>query len=352
MPGNDDVKTRLVGSIGRITLARPQSLNALSHGMTTSIHDALTSWKREAAVQLVVIDAEGERAFCAGGDLTEIYAAAQAGSIDRSRAFWVDEYRLNAEIDRYPVPFVAFMDGIVMGGGVGLSGHGSHRIVTERSMVAMPECSIGMVPDVGGTYLLSRSPGRLGEFLALTGWRMTGADAIFAGFADVQMRSGDLGTLKERLEAKGDVAAIDTFAHKPATAPLAEHMHTIDRHFALDSALECLRSLETDSSDFAQTAAAMIRRGCPLSLACAFELVRGARGLGAIEQALTAEYRFTYRSVTDGQFIEGIRAQIIDKDRNPKWWPDRLEDVADEAVARMLAPLSGAELTFPGGTTQ
>jgi enoyl-CoA hydratase len=236
------------------------------------------------------------------------------------------------------------MDGIVMGGGAGISVHGSHRIVTERSMVAMPECAIGLVPDVGCTFHLSRAPGHLGEFLAITGWRMDAADAIHAGFADKKIASEKQSDLKDRLEELSSPAIIADHAEQPGEGTLAQHLAAIERHFARDTALECVASLEADGSVFAQQAAKMIRRGCPLSVACAFEMVRRVRSLNSVTEALALEYRFTYRSMSDGDFIEGIRAQIIDKDRNPAWRIARLEDVTPDHIEAMLASLGQNEL--------
>jgi enoyl-CoA hydratase len=341
-----DVAVGQVGQVGRIRLTRPKALNALSHEMANAMDAALKDWQAGGQVRLVLVDAEGGKAFCAGGDIAQMYRFGLNGDYDACRRFWTDEYRLNARIDHYPTPYVALMDGIVMGGGVGISGHGSHRVVTERSMVAMPECAIGLVPDVGGTWLLSRAPGYLGEFLGLTGWRMSGADALLAGFADMAIASENLAAAAGALEQRADPAALDAFRLDLGPAPLEGHLATIDRHFSHETALECLHSLESDPSDFAQQAAAMIRRASPLSVAATFALVRGARELTRIEEALVAEYRFSYRSMTDAQFLEGIRAQIIDKDRNPRWLPDRLEEESAEAVHRMLAPLGAAELTF------
>ncbi|MDP3860189.1 MAG: enoyl-CoA hydratase/isomerase family protein, partial [Phaeovulum sp.] len=180
-----DIVTRIEGRAGRITFARPAALNALSHPMALAIEAALDAWRHEPAVALVLIDAEGERAFCAGGDIAAMYHACKAGEFATSRAFWRDEYRMNAKIAEYPKPVVAFMQGFVMGGGVGVGGHARLRIVGETTQMAMPESGIGLIPDVGGSLLLSRAPGRLGEYLGLTGARMRAADAILAGFADI-----------------------------------------------------------------------------------------------------------------------------------------------------------------------
>jgi len=181
-----EIHIRVVNGVGRITLNRPKALNALSYEMCVAIEDALDEWVEGGEVKLIVIDAEGDRAFCAGGDIADLYERGMAGDFEFGQKFWADEYRLNAKIANLSIPYVALMDGITMGGGVGISAHGSDRLVTERSMIAMPECGIGLVPDVGGSYLLAKAPGHLGEFLAMTGYRMNAGDAVLAGFAGVQ----------------------------------------------------------------------------------------------------------------------------------------------------------------------
>ena len=344
MTDGAEIDIRTLGRCGRITLTRPKALNALTYDMAIAIEAALDRWQAKHTVDMIVVDAEGERAFCAGGDIAHMHATGAAGDFSYGRKFWADEYRLNAKVANSAIPYVAVMDGIVMGGGVGISAHGSHRIVTERSMIAMPECGIGLVPDVGGTRILADAPGHLGEFLGMTGWRMTGDDAILAGFADLLVAGADLATLKAALEKTADPAVLDVFRRAPGDAPLAGHRETIDRHFGHDTALACLQSLEGDPSEFAQKAAKMIRQACPLSVACTFEMIRRARPLATIEEVLALEYRFTFRSMSDGDFVEGIRAQIIEKDRNPKWRIARLEDVNRETVGAMLAPLGDNEL--------
>ena len=340
----DEVSIRTAGRAGRITLTRPKALNALTHVMVHAIDEALDQWQDDQTVGLVLIDAEGTKAFCAGGDIAALYHSGTAGNFDSGRRFWADEYALNARISNHPIPYVAIMDGIVMGGGVGLSGHGSHRIVTERSMVAMPECGIGLIPDVGGTWLLAKAPGHLGEFLGLTGWRMTGPDAILAGFADALVPGDRLDDLKAGLEDTGSVAAIDDFRVAPDETPLEAQIEFAERHFSHPTALDCLRSVESDTSEFAQKITGLMRRACPLALACTFEMVRRVRTFEKLEDALALEYRFTWRSMTEAQFLEGIRAQIIEKDFKPSWKPDRLEDVTPDMVDRLLAPLGDDDL--------
>ena len=213
----EDVLVRVEGRAGRITLNRPRVLNALSHAMAGAIATALDAWEGDPAVALVLIDGAGERAFCSGGDLAQIWEAARRGDFACERRFWADEYRLNARIARYPKPYVALMHGFVMGSGVGVSAHGSHRVVGESAAVAMPECAIGLVPDVGGTHLLAKAPGRLGEYLGLTGARMGPEDAIVAGFADSFVPEAEWPALAAELAATGDPAAIAARA-RPAPA--------------------------------------------------------------------------------------------------------------------------------------
>ena len=343
-----DISIREVGRTGRITLARPKALNALTYEMSLDIETALDRWRSDGDIDLILIDAEGEKAFCAGGDLSRLYKTGTAGDFGFGRKFWADEYRLNAKIANCPVPFAAIMDGFVMGGGVGVSAHGSCRVVTERSVVAMPECGIGLAPDVGGTWLLAQAPGHLGEFLGITGWHMNGADAIFAGFADCFVPGDRLEKLKAALESQAATTVLDDYISEPETAPVARHLETLDRYFGQSTLRDCIASLENDPSEFAQKAAAMARKVCPLSAACAFEMVRRARNFSSVEEALSQEYRFTYRSMSDGQFLEGVRALIVDKDRQPQWRPTRIEGVTDEMVERMLAPLGDDELRLEG----
>jgi enoyl-CoA hydratase/carnithine racemase len=346
-PAND-INIRVVNRVGRITLDRPKALNALTHTMCTAIESALDEWIAGETVDLIVIDGEGDRAFCAGGDIVDMYHRGKAGDFDYLRRFWQDEYRLNGKIANCPIPYVAIMDGITMGGGVGISAHGSDRIVTERSMIAMPECAIGLVPDVGGTFILSRAPGYLGEYLAATGYRMGPGDAALAGFADVQTSSAEKSELIEALEESADLSVIAGFG-RPADEPtLGPYLDKINQYFAMGSALECLNALEKeaggDETCWEAEAAKLIRRNSPISVACSFEMIRQVRAVSTIEEALTIEYRFTYRSMSDGDFMEGVRAQIIDKDRNPKWKTGRIEDVTSEQISAMLVPLGNNEL--------
>ena len=343
---SDNVVLRKAGKAGRITLAKPKALNALDHEMALAIDAALAAWAEDETVKLVVIDAMGEKAFSAGGDIAALYHEGKAGRFGPARRFFADEYRMNRAIARYEKPYVAMMDGIVMGGGVGLSAHGDVKIVTERSMVAMPECGIGLIPDVGGSLVLGQAPGRLGEYLGLTGFRMKAADAIFAGFADRYLPAEKIGEAIGRLEASGDPQSLEDLFETPEAGELEGRMAEIDRFFAEPDAAAILGALEADGGDFALQTAKLIRRGSPLSVAATLDLVRAARADPQIETALQREYRFTHRAQSDGDFLEGTRAVVIDKDRNPHWSATRIEDLPRERVAAMLAPLGKDELSF------
>lgn len=341
---SEDISIRIINKVGRITLTRPKALNAMTYEMANAIEKALDEWVNDDQVDLVMIDAQGDRAFCAGGDIADLYATGKAGDYAYGRKFWADEYRLNAKIAELPIPYLAIMDGITMGGGVGISVHGSDRIVTERSMIAMPECGIGLVPDVGGSFTLSRAPGHLGEYLAMTGYRMNSGDAVFAGFGDVQVSSRELGSLKSKIEESGDLSVLAGFAGPADTPSLGQYLDKINYHFSKTSAVQCLHSLEKDHDEWAAETAKLVRRSCPLSVACGFEIIREVRKMNTVRDALQMEYRFVYRAMEQGDFIEGIRAQIIDKDRKPNWKLPDLEEVTDTHIREMLAPLGPEEL--------
>ncbi len=341
---SEDIIIRKQGRAGRITLNRPKALNAVTYEMCLAIETAIDDWREDDAVALVVIDAVGEKAFSAGGDIAEMYRTASQGDYDYGRRFWADEYRMNAKIANYPKPYIAFMQGFTMGGGVGVSCHGSHRIVGESSRIAMPECGIGLVPDVGGSLLLARAPGRLGEYLGTTGTRMGPGDAIHAGFADHYIPQADWPALIAALEESGDPAQIAAAARPAPESPLKALQERVDSHFAGATIHEILASLGGAGDEFAHKTLETLARQSPLSVACTVELVHRSRAANTIEAALQQEYRFTFRSAELGDFVEGIRAAIIDKDRSPRWQHARIEDVSEEDVARMLAPLGKDEL--------
>ncbi|MFF3751976.1 enoyl-CoA hydratase/isomerase family protein [Streptomyces sp. NPDC002018] len=342
----------LLGRAGRaahITLNRPRALNALTHPMVRRISEALAEWEDDASVTAVIISGAGERGLCAGGDIRAIHEDGRSGG-SASPAFWRDEYRLNARIARYPKPYVALMDGIVMGGGVGVSAHGSHRIVTERSVVAMPETGIGLVPDVGGTFLLSRAPGELGTHLALTGRAVGPADALLCGLADRFVPSERLAGLRNALAGPGVREAADvggTVQGYATTAPegqLAADREWIDVCYAADTVEEIVERLLGSGGPAAKEAAETILTRSPTALKATLEAMRRARRLPTLEQVLDQEYRASCAALTGHDLLEGIRAQVIDKDRRPRWSPRELAGVSEADVARFFAPPPGGDL--------
>jgi enoyl-CoA hydratase len=346
---SDEVLIRREGRAGRITLNRPKALNALTYAMVKPIRAALAAWKDDPAVALVLLDGAGERGLCAGGDLRSLYEGRTQGS-GLARAFWRDEYRLNAFIGRYPKPYVALQDGLVMGGGIGLSSHASHRIVTERSQLAMPETGIGLIPDVGGTWLLANAPGETGVYLGLTGEAMRAVDAIYARFSDALVPSARLPALIERLvdRSGGPVGeVIRCFAERAGESELARRREAIDAAFASPEIERIQMALAGVPDEWAAKIRAGLGQKSPKSLKLTLAVVRQARGLPSLEEALKVEYRLTVRLFENGEFLEGVRALLIDKDRKPRWSPPSLGEVMPELVARYLGPLPpGEELTF------
>lgn len=341
-----DIDIRITGRAGRITLTRPQALNALSYDMCMAIDVALRNWREDDAVDLVILDAEGEKAFCAGGDIAELYETGKKGDFAYGQTFWKDEYRLNAMIFEYPKPVISFLQGFTMGGGVGIGCHGSHRVVGESSKIAMPECSIGLVPDVGGSLMLALAPGRLGEYLGTTGARMGPADAIYAGFADLYIPQSQWSDLIEMLEASGNAELLSDHAEIPANSELEQAQKEIDQFFDGETLGDILTNLRNGKTEFAEKTLKTLSRTSPLSMACAIEMLHRLRGPAlTMRKALELEYRFTHRAMEHGDFLEGIRAQIIDKDRNPKWqFPDM--NVPAVSVSKMLQPLGADTLSF------
>jgi enoyl-CoA hydratase len=340
----EGIHIRTEGRAGRITLDRPAALNALSYEMCGAIEAALDGWAGDDAVALVVIDAVGDKAFCAGGDIAEMHATGMAGDFAYGRRFWADEYRMNAKLFRFPKPIVSLMQGFTMGGGVGVGCHASHRVVCESSKIAMPECGIGLVPDVGGSLLLARAPGRLGEYLGTTGTRMGPGDAIYAEFADYYIPREGWPALIAELCETGDWEAVDRAAQPAPESALAAAQSEIDRLFAGETIRDVLNMLKLADSETAKSALAAMARNSPLAVACTIELVHRARLRGTIEHALEQEYRFTFRAMEKGDFLEGIRAAIIDKDKSPRWRHSGLDAVAATEMSGMLMPLGADEL--------
>ncbi len=333
------------GAIGLITLNRPHVLNALTYNMVKLLQPQLEVWAQDSAVQLVVIRAAGEKAFCAGGDIRVLHDQGKARSLEVI-SFYRDEYRLNRYIKRYPKPYVALMSGINMGGGVGVSVHGSHRIASERLLFAMPETGIGLFPDVGGTSFLPRCPGKVGLYLGLTGARLKAADAIFAGIADAYVPSDRHEALVQRL-AEGEAVdgAIAAEAADAGEARLEERLGDINKCFAGNSVAHILSRLDAEGGEWAVKTAATIRAKAPLSTRVAYQQIRAGAGLD-FEACMALEFRLINRFMSAPDFYEGVRAVVIDKDHAPKWQPAVLEAVTDEMVERCFAPLGENELIF------
>jgi enoyl-CoA hydratase len=333
-----DVLTEVRGGVGRVTLNRPRALNALSLGMIRELTATLLAWRDDAAVASVAIRGTGKEgafgAFCAGGDIRFFHQAALAGNPELED-FFTEEYTLNHLIHTYPKPYIAFMDGIVMGGGMGISQGASRRIVTERTRMAMPETNIGLFPDVGGGWFLSRCPGHLGEYLALTGQVIGGEDAVYAGLADVLVPVAELPAL---WEAAGSLPAIHSVA---GSALLARARGQIDQHFSLESVTAIVQGLEGDGSPWAAATAAALRKRSPLMLHVVLEQVRRARNLGLaadlrMERGLV-RHCFHLRPGAASETVEGIRALAVDKDHSPKWNPARIEEVTPGMVQAFFA---------------
>jgi enoyl-CoA hydratase len=341
--GGDEIRFERTGKAGIITLTRPKALNAVTHGMVRALSAALKAWEADPGVVVVVIKAEG-KAFSAGGDILDIYEAGRAGNppID----FFADEYRLNAAIARFKKPYVTLIDGIVMGGGVGVSAHGSVRIVTERTQLAMPETRIGLVPDVGGSYLLARAPGELGTHLALTGDSADGADAVACGLADHWVPSERLPVLLEELADAPPASVTARHAVPPPPGGLSGQREWIDHCYAADTVEEIIDRLRASGVPAAKAAAETLLSRSPTALKVTLAGLRRARGLRSLEDGLRQEYRISRAALGTPDLVEGIRAQVVDKDRAPRWSPAEVSGVTPEAVARFFEAPADGDLTF------
>jgi enoyl-CoA hydratase len=345
-----DVVVRAHGALRRITLNRPQALNAITLDMVATMTALLRTWAEDPAVGAILLDGAGGRAFAAGGDIRALYDAAKAGDKKQPEKFWATEYHLDVLIARYPKPVIALMDGVVMGGGVGLSAHASHRIVTERSSVAMPEVAIGYFPDVGACFVLARAPGFTGTYLALTGARAAAADAITCGLADLHIPAARLGELAAALadcrshhDAK---ARLDKFSQPPAAGRIAAARPWIDRCYGADKVEEIIERLAQSGEQEASAALETMRKMSPTSLKITLRNIRSALSFDRVEQSFQQDYRVSLACVAEHDFIEGIRASIVDKDRNPAWRPDTLEGVTPDIVERHFRPVGALELKF------
>jgi enoyl-CoA hydratase/carnithine racemase len=348
-----DLIARREGSAGIIRLNRPKAINAVTLEMFRDIDKALDVFEADPAVAVIVLEGAGERGLCAGGDIRALWESSKVAG-DLGKVLWREEYILNARIKKFPKPYVAFMDGIVMGGGVGLSAHSSHRVVTERTKLAMPEVGLGFFPDVGGTFLLSRSPGEIGTYFGLTGHTMNGADAIHARFADAVVPSAKLPALRDVLTKvrpgtmMGEIKSlIAGFAIGETAGPVAARQSQIDGWFAHDRMEEIVSALRRDGSELAQATLKTLGEKSPRGMVVTLRLLRLARKSASLEECLAREYRAALEVFRSEDFREGVRAAVIDKDRNPKWSPPRIEDVTPEMVAPYFAGIGADELKFP-----
>jgi enoyl-CoA hydratase len=341
---SDDIASRVDGGVGFVTLNRPKAINSLNHGMVSRLRAVLTAWEQDDAIRAVVLCGAGERGLCAGGDVVAIYHSARADGAE-ARRFWHDEYLMNGQIGRFPKKYVALMDGIVMGGGVGVGAHANTRVVTETSKVAMPEVGIGFIPDVGGAYLLSRAPGSLGLHVALTGAPFSGADAIALGFADHYVPHDKLDALRQAIAADGVESAIAAHAVEPPASQLAAQRDWIDHCYAGDTVADIVAALRGHDAGPANEAANLIATRSPIALSVTLQAVRRAAKLDTLEDVLAQDYRVSSASLRSHDLVEGIRAQLVDKDRNPKWSPASLPQVRAADVEAYFAPVDD-ELKF------
>lgn len=347
-----DLIVRREGAAGVIRLNRPKAINAMTLEMSIGIDSALDRFEIDPAVSVIILEGAGERGLCAGGDIRGLWENSREGG-DLGARFWRQEYVMNARIAKYPKPYVAFMDGLVMGGGVGLSGHASHRVATDRTKLAMPEVGLGFFPDVGGTWLLSRSPGEIGTYFGLTGQTMNGPDAIHAKFADAVVPAAKWPELREALtKVRNGVTAaeitklINGFATGETAGPVAAKEPVIDALFGFDRMEDIFAALKRDGSEFAVATLKTLNEKSPRGMVVTLKLLRLARTASSLEECLVREYRAALEVFRSDDFREGVRAAVIDKDRNPTWSPPRIEDVTPQMLAPYLAEIGADELKF------
>nr|WP_294518964.1 enoyl-CoA hydratase/isomerase family protein [uncultured Rhodopila sp.] len=330
MTSDDSLVTSRDRRIGRILLNRPKALNALTLPMIRDCTRALHDWAEDPHVHAVVIGGAGDRAFCAGGDIRALRDARVSGDQAFVDSFFAEEYALNLLIATYPKPCIALIDGLCMGGGIGVSVHAPYRVATEQAAFAMPETAIGFFPDIGATFFLPRFPGELGTYLGLTGTRMTGADAVHAGFATHFTPRARLADATAAL-ARDGIAALAAFDETLPGFSLAPHRTAIDRCFAADTVAEIVARLSEEDADWSRAALKALRAASPSALHWTLRSLRRGRDL-TLKQALEAEFALTRTTMAHPDFTEGVRAMVVDKDRSPRWQPARIEDVDPAAI--------------------
>ncbi len=346
----------LKNNTGFITLDRERALNALNLEMTSAIYDQLLSWKGDDAVKQIIVNGAGEKSFCAGGDVKAIYLEKQELGDQSTLAqdFFFHEYRLNLLIATYPKPYISLASGIVMGGGVGLSVHGSHRVVTETTMFAMPETAIGLFPDVGGGYFLSRAPGKTGLFAAIAGYRLYAADCFAIGYATDYIKSENLQKFQDHIvetndvdgafNAYGDVSYRD--GYNDEGAELVTYRDQIDSMFTGDTAKDIMKNVHASDTVFGKKIAELLSHMSPLSMMVTCEQVKRSASM-TLEEVLVMEYRLSQYCTAEGDFDEGIRALLVDKDKSPKWIYTDIHDVPNDVIEKAFnyQPPKG-DLTF------
>ncbi len=345
---SEDVLIFVEGEVGRIRLNRPKAIHALNTGMCAAILDALIAWRDDIAVEAVMIDHAEGRGFCAGGDIRMI-AESGAGDGSAARDFFRVEYRMNHALFTYAKPVVAFMDGITMGGGVGISQPAKYRVATENTKLAMPETGIGLFPDVGGGWYLSRLAGRTGQYLALTGHRLDGAECLALGLASHYLHSEALEDAKARIIADPQAidAVLDALSSPAPDARILAHRGAIDRLFASDRLEDVLATLEADGGEWAAQQLATLRTKSPQTMKVSLKLLLDGKAMPTFEDEMRQEFAVGSHVVQRHDFIEGVRAVIIDKDNAPKWNPATAEEVTDHLIDQIFAPLSADQQWEP-----
>jgi len=352
---DDEIRFARRGDLMVVTLNRPRALNALTLPMCGTLDEGLRAWQADPAIGAVLIKGEGDRAFCAGGDIRWLHGVLTTEGVAAACRFYAVEYPMNARLHHFTKPWIALLDGIVMGGGVGVSAHGSHRVVTGRTLFAMPETGIGLFPDVGATFMLPRLPGALGLYLGLTGARLGAADCLDARIGTVHVAAGRLDEVEAVLARtplrEDPFAAVDAvleaFRSDPGPAPLADLRERVDACFRQESLSNVLAALREEASGWGATLTAELATKSPTSLAVTFrQLCEGATL--DFDSAMRLEYRLVHRFMAEHDFREGVRALLIDKDHRPRWCPDRLDDVSDAMLDGYFAPLPGGDLPLDG----
>jgi enoyl-CoA hydratase len=336
-----DILNHIENEIGWVTLNRPQALNAFSIAMARDLHQLLQRWENTTTVKAVVVEGAGDKAFCAGGDVRALYETKKQGDLQACKDFFREEYALNAKIYQYTKPYVALMDGITMGGGMGVSVTGSHRIVTERALLAMPETGIGLFPDAGGTTFLNQAPGVMGLYLGLTGTRLKAEDALWTGLATHFIPSTILPLFKaDLLKGIPLEEALALHSQAPLTQGfLAHHQELIEAHFNKLSLEDILKSLKGDSSPFAQNMYNILRSKSPTSLAVTFRQLKEVGPLLSFSERMEMELSLSHHFLEGHDFMEGIRALLIDKDQLPRWKPATVEEILSHDIEAYFSPL-------------